>query len=387
MAEKTNVPAVRSGADWSAKNIVERKADLKAAVNRMMPDFNTLLQDPQKAQIFVYAILNAAYRNPELLNCTKESLLKSVIYLAQVDLLPDTPSNHAYLIPFKDNQSGKKVCTVIIGYQGYIDLAHRSGNIKKVWAELVYANDIFEEELGSEPRLRHVPKRDGDRGDQIGAYAVVEYQTGARQWLFLDTGQLKKIRNSSKCPNSPAWTKWPDQMDIKTAIRRLMKYIPKNPALALARELDDAAAGGEPQDMPLISPTDFEVMPDEPEQTKSEKIAEKLKEKAGNGQVEPEPGDGVPPPPEETGAPQGPEKGQKQAPPPDRDALEVELLELISENEANLPEGVVQGYTLARIKKWSAKALQEGIDQINLLLQDKDPDTETLDLLDSGGGK
>jgi len=370
--QKTNVPAVRQNADWSAKSVVERRNDLKTIVNKMMPDFQTLLQDETKAKIFVYAILNAAFRSPDLLNCTKESLLKSVIYLAQIGLLPDTPSNHAYMIPFKDNASGKKVCTVIIGYQGFIDLAHRSGNIKKVWAELVFENDTFEEELGSEPKLRHLPKRDGDRGKQIGAYAVVEYQTGAKQWLFLDNKELDRIHKSSKCPNSPAWSKWPDQMDIKTAIRRLMKYVPKNPALALARELDDAAASGEPQDMSLIAPTEFEVLPDDEPTTKSDEIAKTLKGKAGKPQDEPESEAGPEAPPEETEPPEAPQEVKKEPekkdPAPDREALEKELLKLLKDTADSLPPKIIESYTEARIKSWGVKALRAAIDQVNLLL-------------------
>jgi phage RecT family recombinase len=312
-----------------------------------MPDFTALLKDPKNAQVFVYALLNAVNQVPELLNCTKASLLKSIIYLAQIDLMPNTPENHAYLIPFG------KVCTVVIGYPGFIELAHRSGYVKKIFAELVYENDEFQEILGSNARLIHNPKH-GDRGKQIGAYAMVVFENGAEQWEYLDNDQLKKIHNSSKCPNSPAWKAWPDQMDRKGPIRRLWKYIPKTPAMALARALDDAAAAGEDQDMPFITPADYTIEDDDPQTTKSDKLAGELKAKNGNGGKKPEP---------EKQPEPGPEP--KKEPPVDRAALEKELTDLLESNADVLGPDIIAHYPVGRIKLWKADALQDAINEVN----------------------
>ncbi|MBJ8108050.1 recombinase RecT, partial [Bacillus cereus group sp. N8] len=65
---------------------------------------------------------------------------------------------------------GSELCIryrFIIGYNGMIDLAIRSGHIQSIYAHAVYENDEFESELGLHPGLKHKPSF-GERGAFIG---------------------------------------------------------------------------------------------------------------------------------------------------------------------------------------------------------------------------
>ena len=70
---------------------------------------------------------------------------------AQLGLEPNTPLGQAYLIPYKNH--GKLECQFQIGYKGLIDMVYRNDNIQTVQAQCVYENDVFEYELGLEPKL------------------------------------------------------------------------------------------------------------------------------------------------------------------------------------------------------------------------------------------
>ena len=50
---------------------------------------------------------------------------------AQLGLEPNTNLGHAYLIPYYDKNSGKKIVNLQLGYMGLLDLAHRSGMYQK----------------------------------------------------------------------------------------------------------------------------------------------------------------------------------------------------------------------------------------------------------------
>ncbi len=342
----------------------ERKDRLKNILERMIPDFETLLQKRVDPNILIYAVMNSIYKSPKLLGCTEKSIIRSVVYLAQIQLMPDTPDNHAHLIPFKND------CTVIVNYQGYIELAHRSERVRTIYANLVYEKDEFEEELGSERRLVHKPYRGGDgRGDIIGAYAVAELLNGGKEWVFMSKAELDKIRDTSKAkdkPDSP-WKKWPEEMYKKCPIRRLHKFIPTTPQMSLARQLDDLAAAEKPQDgladMDALD-IDYEDITDEPEpeSAASEKLASKLKKKNANGKPKPEPEPKTKPEPE-----------KKAEPKPDRKALEAELFDLLTEHEDALKmelgeDNEVFKLTPDRTADWTAQAIKEYIDQIKLVI-------------------
>lgn len=57
-----------------------------------------------------------------------------------------------------------------------MDLVYRNPDIQTVQAQCVYENDLFEYELGLEPKLVHKPAT-SDRGELILAYALTNDET------------------------------------------------------------------------------------------------------------------------------------------------------------------------------------------------------------------
>ena len=103
-----------------------------------------------KGDRFVRVALAAMTAQPKLFDCTPESVLLSLMQCASMGLEPSGGVlGQAYLIPFKN------ICQVIPGYRGLVKLARNSGEVADVWAEVVYAKDRFDYELGLEPKLVH----------------------------------------------------------------------------------------------------------------------------------------------------------------------------------------------------------------------------------------
>lgn len=171
-------------------------------------------------------------RNQKLGQCDPFSFMGAVVQAAQLGLEPGSALGHCYLIPY-----GSEV-TLITGYKGLIELARRSGKVRKVTARLVREGDEFEEIQGTREELHHRPGK--TRGQVTHAYAVAFFADGTTQHEVMDVDQIEEIRRLAKRPN-PVWeTHW-DEMARKTAVRRLCKYLPQSPELARANELDDMA--------------------------------------------------------------------------------------------------------------------------------------------------
>ena len=198
-------------------------------------------------------------RKPEnsLANCTPESFAGALLTAAALGLEPGI-NQEAYLVPYKGE------CTLIVGYQGYAKLFWQHPLAKHLDAHAVHENDDFDYAYGIAQFLRHKPAR-ANRGKITDYYAVAELSTGASAFVVLSADEVKALRGgkvgpSGKIPDPQHW------MERKTALRQLVKLLPKsanlNAALAVdeqpgtvlaTREVPAAITAGDP--FPALPPT------------------------------------------------------------------------------------------------------------------------------------
>lgn len=192
-------------------------------------------------------VVTALRTNPTLATCTPTSFLGSVLQAAQLGLEVNTPLGLAYLIPRKNK--GVQECTLQIGYQGFMDLARRSGEVAAIYAEAVYEGDAFEYELGLEKKLKHKPSEDQDRenGKLTHVYAVAKLKSGEPLFVVLTRSQVEKYRQRGGDRSFSPWQSDYEAMAKKTAVRRLFTWIPKSAEMAHAATLDEAPEIGKVQ--------------------------------------------------------------------------------------------------------------------------------------------
>lgn len=195
------------------ETIQEYIVSMKSGIAAALPSVMT----PER---FTRIALSAVSSNPKLQQCNPGSFLAAMMNAAQLGLEPNTPLGQAYLIPY-GNQ-----CQFIVGYKGLLDLAWRSGEVLDVQAEVVCANDIWEYELGLNPKLRHVPA-EGDRGDPVRYYAIIRTKDGGSVSAVMSkTDVINHAQKYSKSYSSGPWKANFDEMAKKTLLRRVLKYAP-----------------------------------------------------------------------------------------------------------------------------------------------------------------
>jgi len=172
---------------------------------------------------------------PALLQCDVKSLMGAIMTASQLGLEPGI-LGECYLVPFK----GK--VQFIPGYKGLIKLAWQSGQVKMIYAHMVYANDTFVYELGLNAKLEHRPA-DTDRGKPTHVYAVAHFTNGGYAFEVMSVADVEAIRARSMAKNNGPWvTDWVP-MAKKTVLKQLFKYVPLSPELttvAKAAQLDGA---------------------------------------------------------------------------------------------------------------------------------------------------
>lgn len=195
------------------KTVRELIISMEGEIKRALPSVIT----PER---FTRMALTAVSNTPKLADCTQKSLLGALMNAAQLGLEPNTPLGQAYLIPY-----GKEV-QFQIGYKGLIDLAHRSGEFKTIYAKEVYEADDFHFEYGLEPKLQHVPATVA-RGDVIYYYAVFTLVNGGFGFEVMSVEDVRTFaKKYSKAFNNGPWQTNFDEMAKKTLIKKVLKYAP-----------------------------------------------------------------------------------------------------------------------------------------------------------------
>ncbi len=232
--------------------------------------------------------LVAASRQPKLFQCTKESILQSVMRGAELGLDVSGSLGQAWLVPFYNSKLRALEAQFIPGYRGLIDLARRGKQVSSIEAHLIYEHDEYELIYGTEPKLFHKPKLQGDPGPVMAAYMVAVLADGTKQVEVMTLAQLEEVRKRSKAASEGPWVTDRDEMYRKTVVKRGVKYLPMSTEMAKAIEYDDEVLGPS-FDTERIIPA--EVTAGGNGSSKTASLTDKLKgSKSANGKAPEAPG-------------------------------------------------------------------------------------------------
>ena len=227
--------------------------------------------------------VTAVQKTPKLMQVNPLSMIGACITLAALGLEPNTPLQHAHLIPFdvtkynpgtREREYVRTDVQVIIGYSGYLDLIYRSDKIKDIECELIYKSDVdekrFSAERGSNKHLRHTPLvglRD-PKDEIVGAYCYASLASGGEVFEIMSLADIHRIRARSqgfisamyahddavkknkdpmKDPRyrDAPWIKDFEPMTRKTVLRAAQKWLPKSIEMSAAITIDGHAETGE----------------------------------------------------------------------------------------------------------------------------------------------
>lgn len=157
---------------------------------------NNTLRDPAVANRFVASVTSAVSANAELQKCEAGSILSAALLGESLKLSPSPQLGQFYMVPFKQKEKTDKQGNVIqqestkaqfiLGYKGYIQLAIRSGQYRKLNVLPLKQGEV----IGFDPleetiRVRMV--QDEFQREQlptIGYYAFFEYINGFKKAIY-----------------------------------------------------------------------------------------------------------------------------------------------------------------------------------------------------------
>ena len=217
--EKVSVPAKQEKPKFSA--IVKTDA-YKNLVN-------STLSDPKRSANFTTAITSAVSTNPALMDCDPWTIVSAGLLGETLQLSPSPQLGQYYLVPYQDRKLGRKVAQFQLGYKGYIQLAIRSGQYKKLNAMAIKEGELIRyDPLNEEIEVQLIDDETArEAAPTIGYYAMFEYLNGFRKVIYwskekMENHALEYSQGYRAHKGYTFWEKDFDSMAIKTMLRQLI---------------------------------------------------------------------------------------------------------------------------------------------------------------------
>lgn len=183
-------------------------------------------------QRFISAIVSATTANPALQECSNGSILSAAMLGESLKLSPSPQLGQYYLVPFKDKEKGK-VAQFQLGYKGYIQLAIRSGQYKKLNVLGIKEGELIRfDPLNEEIEVQLIEDEDArEAAETVGYYAMFEYTNGFKKAMYwskkkMEAHALKYSQGyAADKRKGTSWTFWSkdfDGMAYKTMLRQLI---------------------------------------------------------------------------------------------------------------------------------------------------------------------
>ena len=241
--------AAKTIATQTPSNSLAQKSKPKFSVAIQSDAYKTLinntLNDPKRASRFTANITSAVSVNPMLQECDAATILSAGLLGEALNLSPSPQLGQFYMVPYDDKKRGCKVAQFQLGYKGYIQLAIRSGQYRKInvlpikEGELVSFDPMTEEievNLIEDDEVR-------ENTPTMGYYAMFEYTNGFRKAMYWSYKKMLnhadqyskafskkayedlkagKIPQSDMWKYSSFWYKDFDSMAMKTMLRQII---------------------------------------------------------------------------------------------------------------------------------------------------------------------
>ena len=273
------------------------------------------LNDAAREKSFVASVIAASTASPVIQECTPKSVLAAALIGESLRLCPSPQLGHYYFVPYdskvKDSngrdvldERGKpikrKEAQFQMGYKGYIQLALRSGEYKKLNVISIKKGELKRwDPLLEEIEVELIEDEDErELTETIGYYACFESLNGFRKALYWSRSKMERHAQKysqgyrSDKRNGTSYTFWSkdfDGMAYKTMLRQIISKwgimslemqtaFEKDSAdiiqdaqgnNVLINDIDDASAPQNYEDIPVVDVAEDapEVQADDPTQT------------------------------------------------------------------------------------------------------------------------
>lgn len=141
---------------------------------------------------FISSIVSAVQNTPALKECTSPSIVNAALLGEALNLSPSPQLGQFYMVPFENSRTGVKEAQFQLGYKGYIQLAIRSGQYKKLNVLSIKEGELIRfDPLNEEIEVKLIDDEElREQAQTIGYYAMFEYTNGFKKAMYWSKNKM-----------------------------------------------------------------------------------------------------------------------------------------------------------------------------------------------------
>lgn len=178
---------------------------------------------------FITNITSTVSNNPALQECDYATIVNAALLAESLSLSLSPTLGHAYLVPFNDSRNNRKVAQFQLGYKGYIQLAIRSGQYRRLNVVCIKQGELISfDPLTEEIKLKTIEDEAiRESTPTTGYYAMLEYINGFTKAIYwsrekMESHALEYSKGYKAKKGYTFWEKNFDAMACKTMLRQLI---------------------------------------------------------------------------------------------------------------------------------------------------------------------
>ena len=175
----------------------------------------------KNAQSFATSVLQVVNSNDMLKNADPQTVFSAACMAATLNLPINNNLGFAYIVPFRNNKANRTEAQFQLGYKGFIQLAQRSGQFKRINACATYSDDT--EQTVYERLTSLLPKK--PIGQITGYIAYFQLLNGYEAHLAMSIEELNAHSQKYSQTAKKGFGVWKDNFDAmaqKTVIKLLL---------------------------------------------------------------------------------------------------------------------------------------------------------------------
>lgn len=195
----------------------------------VLTNISKTLGSATRGKKFVASIISAVNTNKQLQECDFATIVSAGIVGDSLNLSPSPQLGHYYMVPFRDTKNNRTVATFQLGYKGYLQLAIRSGQYKKINVVAVKDGEL----LSYNPFTEDIEVRaitdplEREKAPTIGYYGMFELTNGFTKSMYwsketMEEHAQKYSKGYAAHKGYTFWEKDFDGMAFKTILRQLI---------------------------------------------------------------------------------------------------------------------------------------------------------------------
>jgi recombination protein RecT len=211
--------------------VKNQKASIGAYLNNdaVKNQINKMLGSEKQGARFISSLVSAVTVNPALSECDNKTLVNAALLGTTLNLSPSPQLGQFYMVPFNDRKNGRTVAQFQLGYKGYLQLAIRSGQYKKLNVLAIKEGELESyDPLNEEIKVNLIDDEEKrEKAKTIGYYAYFEYLNGFRKAMYwsrekMEAHAQKYSKGYAAHKGYTFWEKDFDAMACKTMLRQLI---------------------------------------------------------------------------------------------------------------------------------------------------------------------